>query len=45
MSKIEKYYETEMQDIKNIDEFMNLFYEMRPSLKKAAVGVIGGDLE
>ena len=45
ISKIEKYYDMKMQDIVSIEEFMHLFYEMRPQLRKAAAGAIGQDLE
>jgi hypothetical protein len=34
-----------MQEIVSIEELMNLFYEMRPQLRRAAEGVIGEDLE
>ena len=45
ISKIEKYYDMHMQEIVSIKEFMQLFYEMRPQLRKTAAGVIGQDLE
>ena len=45
ISKIEKYYDMQMQEIVSIEEFMQLFYEMRPQLRKTAAGVIGQDLE
>ena len=45
ISKIEKYYDMHMQEIVSIKEFMQLFYEMRPKLRKTAAGVIGQDLE
>ena len=45
ISKIEKYYDMHMQEIVSIKEFMQLFYEMRPQLRKTAAGVIGLDLE
>ena len=44
ISKIEKYYEMKMQEIVSIEEFMQLFYEMRPQLRRAAAGTIGEDL-
>jgi superfamily II DNA/RNA helicase len=45
ISKIERHYEMKMQEIVSIEEFMNIFYEMRPQLRRAAEGVIGEDLE
>jgi superfamily II DNA/RNA helicase len=30
IGKIEKYYNMEMEEIQNIDQFMELFYKMRP---------------
>ena len=45
ISKIERHYEMKMQEIVSIEEFMNIFYEMRPQLRRAAEGVIGKDLE
>jgi len=32
ISKIEKYYEMKMPEINRIEEFMVLFYQMRPNL-------------
>jgi hypothetical protein len=34
-----------MQEIVSIEEFMNILYEMRPQLRRAAAGVLGEDLE
>ena len=33
ISKIERHYEMKMQEIVSIEEFMNLFYEMKPQLR------------
>jgi ATP-dependent RNA helicase DDX19/DBP5 len=41
ISKIEKYYQMEMDEIENIDQFMEIFYKMRPQLKREAQGQIG----
>lgn len=41
ISKIEKYYQMQMDEIENIDQFMEIFYQMRPQLKKEAQGQIG----
>jgi ATP-dependent RNA helicase DeaD len=45
ISKIERCYEMKMQEIVSIEEFMHLFYEMRPQLRRAAEGAFGEDLE
>ena len=45
ISKIERHYEMKMKEIVSIEDFMNIFYEMRPQLKRAAAGAIGEDLE
>ena len=45
IAKIEKFYEMKMQEIVSIEECMQLFYEMRPQLRRAAAGTIGEDLE